>query len=51
MRQTAVRMIVMLVGTGLVCTALSDGYPVALIVTVGAAWVAWQVASGLGVVP
>jgi hypothetical protein len=47
-RQTAVRMIVMLVGTGLVCTALSDGNPMALIVTVGAPGLRGRSRVGLG---
>ena len=47
MRQQT-RLIVILLGIGLLCSALADGHPMPLIIMVAVGWVVWQVGSGLG---
>ena len=44
-----VKIIVALIIVGLVCTALSDGNPLPLVVMAGVGWVVWEVGRGLGV--
>ncbi len=46
--QKTVKMIAGLVTVGLVCTALSDGNPLPLVVMAGVGWVVWQVGRGFG---
>jgi hypothetical protein len=43
-----VKIIASLAIVGLVCTALSDGNPLPLVVMAGVSWVVWQVGRGFG---
>jgi hypothetical protein len=42
--QSAIRLIIILVGLGLLLTAMSELNPLSLIVLIGVAWVVWVVA-------
>ena len=46
MSESAIRLIIIFVGLGLLLTAMSELNPLPLIVLVGVAWVVWQVARG-----
>ena len=44
----ATRIIICLLGVGLLCSALADSNPIPLIVMAAVGWVVWQVGQGFG---
>ena len=48
MQQAAVRLIVILVGIGLLCSALAENNPLPVIIMAAVGWVVWQVGQGFG---
>jgi hypothetical protein len=44
----ATRIIIVLLGVGLLCSAIAEGNPMPLIIMAAVGWLVWQVGQGLG---